>query len=294
VTDRSPFRIASLCVREDKQLYHEHRRLLRSRRLERRLRLETSFLQYKLALIRKQRGETEVKLKNELREAKTAASRQSENNLTTHKYIMADSDSDDEADVQWVLTEAQRNGMGLASQSEETPAKPPSLPKSAPVPKRPTNGYLCFCAQMRPLVLNVVCKTAPLKQQEMQRVLSQVWKEMPNDLKKYYFHMYEKDKVRYKQQMAVYETNQQNEKEPNKAANASEAFSLPNYLHAIPRFLLRLVEEMLRRDKETDSIVIDREEVRSFATKLTDEDFQCLTAEELPKGIITPTLDDEE
>lgn len=289
VVDRSPFRIAGLCVEADKALYHEHRRLLRCRRLERRLRLETSFLKYKLALVRKQRGETI----NVLSAKKKANARVGEDEASDERtYILADSDSDEDATVYTVLTDERRRQLRPAEELEEVPIVSP--PKTVSVPKRPTNGYLCFCAQMRPLVLKIVCKAESLKQQEMQRVLSQVWKELPIELKKYYYAMYEKDKVRYKQQMRVYNAKRVAE-ETGVGENVEngEQFAMPNYLLEIPRFLMRLVDQALLRESESGLINIERDMIRKMATP-ADEDFLSVPPEELPPGLIASAEGNED
>lgn len=256
--DRSPFRVASLCVKADKALYKEHRILMRSRRLERRLRLETSFLKYKLALLRKQRGERNVNILEECKRSENPPAVIHSRKFET-TYMAADSDSEDSGDLNEI------NSTPL--NPEESQGAPASTQKTLAIPKRPTNGYLCFCAQMRPLILK---KTSPLKQQEMQRVLSHVWKEMPYNLKKHYYEMYEKDKLRYKQQMKIYNALMDDDQGVQES-EVLEQFTMPNYLMEVPAFLPHLVNSALVRD-ETGYVNIDRDVIHEISAELKEDE----------------------
>ncbi|PKK76407.1 HMG-box, partial [Rhizophagus irregularis] len=68
-------------------------------------------------------------------------------------------------------------------------------------PKRPRNAFLMYCKSQRDQARE---ENQNKGFQDVTRILSQKWKDLPNEEKQKYYDMYNKEKQRYEIEMSSY------------------------------------------------------------------------------------------
>lgn len=78
--------------------------------------------------------------------------------------------------------------------------------KDPNAPKKPANAFFMFCQQQRANIQEVFLKEndEEISHQEMTKRLAIEWNGLPQEKKKVYYELYEKEKERYEQEMKEY------------------------------------------------------------------------------------------
>ncbi|KAG4093784.1 HMG-box [Neocallimastix lanati (nom. inval.)] len=78
-------------------------------------------------------------------------------------------------------------------------------------PKKPANAFFRFCQHQRKDMNSQInqIKSEDSSNSDITKILSNQWKQLPQEEKQIYYDLYEKDKIRYEKEMEVYNNSDQ-------------------------------------------------------------------------------------
>ncbi|KAJ1667117.1 non-histone protein [Coemansia sp. RSA 1646] len=82
-----------------------------------------------------------------------------------------------------------------------TPARKPRAEKDPHAPKRPANAFVMFCQSERP---SIKSSGIDMTSSELTRAMSAKWKGLPKSEKQKFYDIYEREMVRYQQELLSY------------------------------------------------------------------------------------------
>ncbi|KAI9505166.1 high mobility group box domain-containing protein, partial [Coemansia spiralis] len=77
----------------------------------------------------------------------------------------------------------------------------PRVERDPRAPKRPANAFVMFCQFERPSIKSA---STDLTSGELTKAMSAKWKDLPKSEKQKYFDLYEREMVRYQQELVSY------------------------------------------------------------------------------------------